>query len=59
MRVYRVKVYMYFKPTNMLQVLVWPKDRVNKERVVCPAYHISFDNCDELYIGETGEVSEV
>ena len=36
------------------QILVWPKDKVIKERVVCPVYHISCDNCDESYIGETG-----
>ena len=30
------------------------KDKVTKERVVCPVYHISCDNCDDSYIGETG-----
>ena len=49
----------YFKPTNMLrQILVWPKDKLIKERVVCPVYHISCNNCDDLYIGEKMEVSE-
>ena len=47
---------MYFKPTNMLrQILVWLKDKVIKERVVCPVYHISCDSCDESYIGEMGK----
>ena len=30
------------------------KDKVIKERVVFPVYHLSGDNCDESYIGETG-----
>ena len=52
MKGYRVKVY--FKPTNTLrQILVRPKDKVIKERVVCPVYHISCDNCGESYIRET------
>ena len=43
MRGYGVKVY--FKPTNMLRlILVRPKDKVIKERVVCPIYH-SCGNC--------------
>ena len=33
------------------QILVQLKDKVIKERVVCPVYHIS---CDDSYIGETG-----
>ena len=33
--------------------MVRPKDKVIKERVVCPLYHINFDNCDNSYIGET------
>ena len=49
---YGLKVY--FKPTNMLrQILVQPNDKVIKERVVCLVYHISCDNCDDSYIGET------
>ena len=53
MRGYGVKVY--FKPTNTLrQILVWLKDKVIKERVVSPVYHISCDYCDDSYIGETG-----
>ena len=53
MKGYGLKVY--FKPTNALrQLLVWPKNKVIMERVVCPVYHISCDNCDNLYIEETG-----
>ena len=53
MRGYGVKVY--FKSTNTLsQILVRPKDKVIKERVVFPIYHISCDNYDDSYIGETG-----
>ena len=45
----------YFKSINThRQILVWPKDKVIKERVICPVYHISCDNCDNSYIGETG-----
>ena len=52
-RGYGVKVY--FKPIKKLrQLLMWPKDEVINERVVCPVYHINCDNCDESYIGETG-----
>ena len=44
----------YFKPTNTLrQLLVHPKDPVGKEKVVGPVYHISCENCDASYIGET------
>ena len=46
----------YFKPANTLrQLLVRPKDPLNKERVVGPVYHITceFDQCDDDYIGET------
>ena len=48
-------VEVYFKPTNTLrQILVWPKDKVIKERMVCPIYHISCHSCDDSYIGEIG-----
>ena len=44
----------YFKPANTLrQLLVRPKDPVEKERVVGPVYHISCEDCDANYIGET------
>ena len=57
MRGYGVTVY--FKITNTLrQILVRPKDKVIKERVVCHIYHISCDICDESYIGEIWEVFE-
>ena len=37
----------YFKPTNTLQqVLVWPKDKVEKGKVVGPVYHITCDDFD-------------
>ena len=44
----------YFKPTNTLrQLLVWPKDKVEKGKVVGPVYHITCDDCDATYVGET------
>ena len=44
----------YFKPTNTLrQLLVKPKDPVNKENVVGPVYKIKCEECDAVYIGET------
>ena len=47
----------YFKLTNTLrQILVQPKGKVIKERVVCPIYHISCDSCDDSYIGETASL---
>ena len=53
MKGYRLKVYI--KPTNTIrQILVHPKDKVIKERVVCPVTHISYDNSDNSYLGETG-----
>ena len=37
----------YFKLTNTLwQLLVQPKDKVNKGKVVGSVYHISCDDCD-------------
>ena len=43
----------YFKPTTTLQqLLVQPKDKVEKRRVVGPVYHITCDDCDATYIGE-------
>ena len=53
MKGYGVKVC--FKPTNMLrQIFVRLEDKVIKEKVVCPVYHIRCDNCDDSYIGEMG-----
>lgn len=44
----------YFKPANTLrQLLVHPKDKVDKERIVGPVYHISCEACPASYIGET------
>ena len=33
-------------------ILMRPKDKVIKERVVCSVYYISCDSCDDSYIGE-------
>ena len=45
----------FFKPYNTIrQLLVRPKDPVDKERVVGPVYHIKCDTCGEDYVGETG-----
>ncbi len=45
---------MYFKPTNTLrQILVRPKDKLKKERVVGPVYQISCKKCPATYISET------
>ena len=47
-------VRMYFKPTNTLrQLLVRPKDKLPKERVVGPVYHIQCEDCPASYVGET------
>ncbi len=44
----------YFKPSNTIkQLLVWPNDKIMKERVVEPVYHILCDTCEASYIGET------
>ncbi len=44
----------YFKPSNTIkQLLVWPKDKILKEHVVGPVYHIPCDTCEASYIGET------
>ena len=34
-------------------MLVWPKDKVDKRKVVGPVYHITCDDCDATYEGET------
>ncbi len=50
----RYEVHFYFKPTNTLrQLLVRPKDKLKKERVVGPVYQISCKKCPATYIGET------
>ena len=44
----------YYKPVNTLrQLLVRPKDKIDKERVVGPVYQINCTNCNTFYIGET------
>ena len=44
----------YFKPCNTLrQLLVRPKDKVLKDRVIGPVYNIECDSCSATYIGET------
>ena len=44
----------YFKPTNTLrQLLVKPKDPVDKENVVGLVYKIKCEECEALYVGET------
>ena len=41
----------YFKPINTLQqLLVWPKDKVEKGEVVGPVYHIACNDCDATYV---------
>ena len=47
-------IHAYFKPSNTLwQLLVHPKDKVEKGKVVVPVYHIYSEDCDASYIGET------
>ena len=42
----RYDVPLYFKPTNTLrQLLVRPKNKVEKEKVVGPVYHIQCGDC--------------
>ena len=54
-RVYKqYDVPAFFKPANTLrQLLVRPKDKLDKEKVVGPVYKISCNMCDASYIGET------
>ena len=43
----------YFKLTNTLrQLLVQPKDKVMKDKVVGPVYQITCDDCDAMFVGE-------
>ena len=42
----------YFKPNNTLrQLLVHPKDSVEKGKVVGPIHHISYDDCGATLCG--------
>ncbi len=44
----------YFKPSNIIkQLLVWPKDKILKERGVGPGYYTPCDIYEASYIGET------
>ena len=44
----------YFKLTNTLQqLLVKPKDPVNKENMVGPLYKIKCEECEATYVRET------
>ena len=44
----------YLKPMNTLsQLLERPNNKILKERVVGPVYHIPCGSCDASYIGET------
>jgi len=44
----------FFKPSNTLrQLLVRPKDKLDKDKVVGPVYHIQCDDCEAGYVGET------
>ena len=48
------EVPMYFKPANTLrQLLVRPKDKVEKDKIVGPVYHIACAECEASCIGET------
>ncbi|XP_068724037.1 uncharacterized protein [Montipora capricornis] len=44
----------YFKPSNTLrQLLVRPKDKMNKLQVTGTVYHIPCEDCPASYVGET------
>ena len=44
----------YFKPTNTLrQLLVRPKDKLDKFQVTGPVYYIPCEDCSASYVGET------
>ena len=46
--------HFFFKPVNtLLQSLARQKDKILKEQVVGPVYHIPCDSCDASYIGKT------
>ena len=50
----KFKVQVFFKPVNTLrQLLVRPKDPLDKERVIGLVYQIKCSDCDAFYVGET------
>ncbi|MCG8430833.1 MAG: hypothetical protein MJA29_06655, partial [Candidatus Omnitrophica bacterium] len=50
----RYNIQTYFKPTNTLrQLLVRPKDKLDKHQVTGPVYHIPCEDCPASYVGET------
>ena len=50
----KFNVPVYFKPNNTLrQLLVRPKDKLSKEKVVGPIYQITCETCTDSYIGKT------
>ena len=58
MRVFKqYDVPAFFKPMKTLGQL-FGKDKIFKERVVGPVYHIPCDWCDASYIGETERSSK-
>ena len=53
-RVFKHGVPAYVKPMNTLHGLFARlKDKILKERVVAPVYHIQWDSCDASNIGQT------
>ena len=50
----KFRIPTYFKPVNTLrQMLVHPKDKLGKDKIVSPVYHIPCNDCEDDYIGET------
>jgi hypothetical protein len=51
---HQYSVQVFFKPVNTLrQLLVRPKDPLEKERVIGPVYQIKCQDCEASYVGET------
>ena len=40
--------------TTLRQVLVYPKDKIDKQKKVRVVYKILCNQCEKVYIGETG-----
>ena len=50
----KYEVPCYFKPTNTLrQLLVRPKDQLDKSKMCGPVYRIPCEDCPASYVGET------